>query len=259
MGKQEVTYVIFFGSLVFFMLGIFVVAFLFTYYRKNQAYHKKLLELEYRGRQELLKSRLEMQEQTLNAISQEIHDNVGQVLSLTKMKINIIEETILHSCTLLQEAKESLTTAITSLRDIAKSLSTERIVHFSLEESIQAEINRIEKTGVLQIQIVVEGKEKTMREGKKLILFRIIQECLQNIIKHSGAADSILLLHYEEDQLRIRILDGGKGFDVKEAMAAKTGLGLQNITNRATVLGGSALIVSKIAEGTTININIPYE
>jgi two-component system, NarL family, sensor kinase len=258
MAKQEVTYVIYFGSLVFFILATFVVTILFTYYRKNQAYRKKLLELEFTARQELLKSRLEIQEQTLNSISQEIHDNVGQVLSLTKMKLNILEEKMQHSCILLQEAKESLGTAIISLRDIAKSLSTERIIHFSLEENIRAEIIRIENIGVLRVRVIMEGNERGMSEERKLILFRIIQECFQNIIKHSGAGDSLLLLNYGGDELRISIRDNGKGFEVKEAMAAKTGLGLQNITNRAAVIGGKAFIFSAINEGTIINIHIPY-
>jgi signal transduction histidine kinase len=257
MAKQEITYLIIFGSLVFILLLVFMVTILFTYFKKNQAYHKNLLEFEFQKNQELLKTRLEMQEHILNDISQEIHDNVGQELSLTKMQLNIIE-TEIPGNQVLHGAMESLGKAVTSLRDIAKSLSTERAVYFSLHENIADEINRIRRSGVLQIHFNVEGKEKHVKEEKKLILFRMIQECMQNIIKHSRATESILFFLYGESEFRVSISDNGKGFDVPDTLTIKSGLGLANIINRAGLIGGRAEIVSTIDSGTIINIYIPY-
>src|SRR6059058_1273600 len=88
MAKQEITYLIIFGTIVFMLLLIFVVIILISFYNKNRNYRIHLLKVQHEKEQELLKSQLEIQEQTFRNISQEIHDNIGQVLSLAKLNLN---------------------------------------------------------------------------------------------------------------------------------------------------------------------------
>ncbi len=122
-----------------------------------------------------------MQEQTFNTISQEIHDNVGQILSLAKVQLNIIDQSEQLDRTLLADAKDSVSKAMTDLRDIAKSLNSERIQLSGLPEITAQELQRINRAGLILTSIKTEGKEQNMQEQKKLIIFRIIQEALQNI------------------------------------------------------------------------------
>jgi signal transduction histidine kinase len=208
---------------------------------------------------ELLKAQLEIQEQTFNNISQEIHDNVGQILSLAKVQINIMNESETMSREMLNEVKENVGKAMTDLRDIAKSLSSERIRSLSVHNAVSNEAERINKSGISQVTIAIEGEEKKMNEQKKLILFRIIQESLQNSIKHANASRIEIQFHYNTGSLQVIIKDNGKGFDTEEAIKNNSGLGLLNIKTRAALTGGSSTIDSILNEGTTVNITIPYE
>jgi signal transduction histidine kinase len=198
-----------------------------------------------------------MQEHTFNTISQEIHDNVGQILSLAKVQLNIIDQSETLDRTLLADAKDSVSKAMTDLRDIAKSLNTERIQLSSLPEITGHELQRISRAGLILTSIQTEGKEQNMQEQKKLIIFRIIQEALQNILKHSKAKNVDIFFCYQADYLTIEIKDNGTGF-AKELLTKKDGLGLQNIVNRAALIGGKADIKSIINEGTIITITSPY-
>lgn len=207
--------------------------------------------------EELLKSRLEIQEETFNNISQEIHDNVGQMLSLAKVQLNIMDQSKKWDEDKLTELKETINHAMTDLRDIAKSLSTERIKSFDLSESLKYQINRINRGGLVTASFAINGVEQKIEDRSKLILFRMIQEVLQNIIKHSKATKAAIEFNYAS-QLDILISDNGTGFDVNKATQQNEGMGLQNIVQRAGLIGGTTSVSSTIGEGTIIKINIPY-
>ncbi len=208
--------------------------------------------------QQLLQSQLEMQEHTSNIISAEIHDNVGQILSLAKVQLNIIDQGETLDRSLLADAKESVSKAMTDLRDIAKSLNSGQIKLSSLQEITELELHRINRLGLMATSLKTNGETKNLQEQKKLIIFRIIQESLQNIIKHSGAKKIEIWFHYEKDNLKIEVVDNGRGFD-KTLLEKKEGLGLQNIMSRALVIGGKANINSVPGQGTVITIISPYE
>ena len=207
---------------------------------------------------QLLESKLEIQEQTFDLISQEIHDNVGQILSLAKVQLGIMEQKQTVDGELLGNVKESISQAMTELRDIAKSLSSQRVQQVSIQESISQEIRRINRSGFIKISSDVQGKEKNIPDQHKLIAFRIVQEGLQNIIKHAGASDVKVSIRYMEDHMYITIFDYGVGFDPETELNKREGLGLQNILRRATLVGGKAEIMSKPGEGTTLQIQMRY-
>src|SRR5687767_7853237 len=170
-------------SLVFLLLGFFLVSFVVFHNRKQKKNKKEKHQLE----QELLRTQLEIQEQTLQTISQEIHDNIGQALSLVKLNLNTID--IGNESELLGKISDSLTLvskAIQDLRDISKSLNTDNIVSIGLIRAIEYELEMIRKAGFL-IKKEVRGTIRKMDPQKELILFRIIQETLNNIIKHADA------------------------------------------------------------------------
>ncbi|MBS1575679.1 MAG: hypothetical protein JST09_10290 [Bacteroidetes bacterium] len=256
---QEVAIMMIAGTIVFLVFAGIIVFFLFMNQKKKFRHAQDILSMRENFKTESLRTQLEIQEQTFNNISQEIHDNVGQILSLAKVQINIMNESETMSKEMLNEVKENVGKAMTDLRDIAKSLSSERIRSLSMHSAISNEAERINKSGVSQISVSVEGEEKKMNEQKKLILFRIIQESLQNSIKHANASRIGIQFQYGADNLQVIIKDNGKGFDTEEAVKKNNGLGLLNIKTRAALTGGSSTIESKLNEGTTINITIPYE
>ena len=259
MEKDQIVPFICFASLLFILLAGFLLFILFWQRSKSNKFIRERETMKSIFNEQLLKSQLEIQEHSFNSISMEIHDNVGQTLSLLKVQLNIIEQREVLDTLMLAEAKENVGKAMTDLRDIAKSLSTERIQHSGLSEMAIHELQRISQTGLMQVSFNSEGEEKPMDAGKKLILFRIIQESLQNIVKHSHATNVTLCFTYLDDHLKIEITDDGKGFDNELLINNDTkGMGLQNILRRAAIIGGEAKINTFVNEGTTITIITPY-
>jgi signal transduction histidine kinase len=256
--KQILTAVILVSILLIFLLG-FLFLMLFLQRRKSNRFIGERENMKKLFNEQLLKAQLEIQEITFNAVSMEIHDNVGQTLSLLKMQLNILEGQKLINRNLISEAKISAGKAMSDLRDIAKSLNTERLATTALSEMVAHEVQRMNTTGLLNVLMKTENLEQEINRDKKFILFRIIQECLQNIIKHADASTVEIGFTYNHSQLEIRINDDGKGFDFTSVSAYKDGLGLHNIFNRAAIIGGAAHIDSTADKGTRITIMTPYE
>ncbi len=256
--KNQVVFTIIGVIVILLFLGVLFLVMLFYYNNKKVQMSKERQLMRATFDKQLLESKLEIQEQTFDMISQEIHDNVGQILSLAKIQLGIMEHTHVADGELLGNVKESISLAMTELRDIAKSLSSQRIQQMSLQESINQEIRRINRSGFVKISSDIQGTEKNIPDQHKLIAFRIVQEGLQNIIKHAEATDVRVSIRYMENRMYITIFDNGIGFDPETALKKKEGLGLQNILQRATLVGGNAEILSKPGEGTTLQIEMRY-
>jgi two-component system, NarL family, sensor kinase len=256
--KDQVLFTIIAVIIILLFLGVLFLAMLFYYNHKKGQMSKEKQLMRATFDKQLLESKLEMQEQTFDRISQEIHDNVGQILSLAKVQLGIMEQKQSVDGELLGNVKESISLAMTELRDIAKSLSSEHVQQLGLQEIISQETRRINRSGFIKISSDIQGTEKKIPDQQKLIAFRIVQEGFQNIIKHAGATDVQISIRYLEDGMYIKIKDNGVGFDPEEAMKKRDGLGLQNILRRAKLVGGKAEIISKPGEGTTLQIQMSY-
>jgi signal transduction histidine kinase len=144
------------------------------------------------------------------------------------------------------------------LRDVAKGLNGDRILGVGLDEAVSQEIFRINRSGILSIHLQIKGKTKEIEHQKQLILYRVIQECIQNIIKHAAASKVSLILDYSDQELEIMIADNGKGFNVAKEKGNVQGLGLMNMYKRMALIGGQITIQSQPVTGTTIKINLTY-
>lgn len=242
--------------IMFLAITIIGVIFLIRYQRRKYLYQQNLFAIQKEHEQTILKSQLEIQEQTFNAISQEIHDNVGQILSLAKVQLNIAAEQIEDAPQVLSDSKENISRAMNDLRDIAKSLSSDRIEQLDIVQAIQHEAERINKTRAIDCIVEVDGVRQKINNNKKLIVFRIIQESLNNVLKHSGASEVRISIYFNAENIQITIADNGYGFDMEAKK--QTGLGLQNIIKRTNLIGGDAKIESALEKGTTINLTVPY-
>lgn len=256
--KGQVVFTIIAVVVILLFLGVLFLVMLFYYNNKKGQMSKEKQLMRATFDKQLLESKLEIQEQTFDMISQEIHDNVGQILSLAKVQLGILEQKQVVEGDLLGNVKESISQAMTELRDIAKSLSSDRIQQLSLKDSINQEIRRINRSGFIKVVSDVQGTEKNIPDQHKMIAFRIVQEGLQNIIKHAGASDALVSIHYREDGVYVTLADNGVGFDPEAELKKKDGLGLQNILRRAALVGGRAEIISRPGEGTKLQIQMAY-
>ncbi len=245
--------------LVIFLL-LFIIVFVILYRQRQDLLVKRNEQIRSEYNQTLLQSQLEIQEQTLKKISEEIHDNIGQVLSLAKLHLNTIETPLEKEAeTKMISAKKLVSKAIQDLRDISHSFNTENIQALGLNRAMEEELEMIRRTGKYSVAMRQEGTLFRLPPQHELILFRVVQECLQNIIKHAEANCIEILAQYDPVGLTIFVSDDGKGFLVNEQdeVLPTKGLGIRNMNARVSHIGGSVLIDSSPGKGTTILIKIP--
>ena len=242
------------ATIVLLAFGLFVAMFIVAFKKKERLLlHINLLqkqELE----QELLHSQIEIQEQTLKIISQEIHDNIGQALSLALLNMNQVEPSNDFFETKLNTATTAVGKALQDLRDISKSLNTDSINEIGLITAIENELEIINKSGI-KTHFIIEGKMQKLAPKTELILFRMLQESINNIIKHTKAQNLTISAYYGSTHLEILVEDDGIGFNINEI---KKGQGLNNLQNRSKFINAQINIESTINKGTTVRIDIPF-
>jgi two-component system, NarL family, sensor kinase len=239
------------------LLG-FIVYFMLMYRRKQRLNQLEKTQLLMRFQQNLLQTQLEIQEQTFKNISLEIHDNIGQILSLAKLTLSSIE---MSDPALTQEkalsAKNLVSKAVQDLRDLSRSLNTDYVSQMGLARAIEYSLENIKKTSLFETEMTIAGAIKPFDPQRELIIFRIAQEMLNNIIKHATATIIRVALEYGEDSFRLIITDNGKGFDLSPiAGNAASGLGIRNMHSRAELIGAGFHISSTIGEGSAVSLTI---
>jgi two-component system, NarL family, sensor kinase len=247
------------GTITFFVFILAFFLFVKQYQRRKYMHIQEKQFLQSQFSQTLLQSQLEIQEQTLKNISQEIHDNVGQVLSLAKL--NLATSQSLHD-EKVTASQQLVSKAIQDLRDLSRSLDTDYVAQMGLLRSVEYELEMIQKTGTLQTKLNVEGSLYKFDKQKELILFRIVQEILHNIIKHAGASAVSVQFMYTDDALKLTVIDDGKGFDLSplnDDNNSAFGLGIRNMHNRAKLMGAEFSMHSKKGEGTTATLLLHKE
>ncbi len=240
------------GTFLLLCIFGFIFFFVIVYNKRYRKYEAEKVEMRKQFELEKLQSQLEIQEQTLKNISGEIHDNIGQILSLVGLQISTIPT---NKPEKIDQTSELLDRAIEDLRNLSKRLDTDRITSIGIIEAITHEMKVIERTGKFATELSIEADFEMLSSDKTIILYRIIQEILNNIIKHSKATKISIQLKDNDREDVLIIEDNGIGFDMK-AMEGK-GLGLNNIVNRAKLIGGNATINSSINNGTSITFKIP--
>lgn len=235
------------------LIVIFIMVFIYLIFLKK----KTTLLLEQKEKdiwfeKELANTQVEIKEQTLNYIGQELHDDLGQKLSVARLKHNhFLQKIEGKQRTELQELNELIGECIQDIRNLSKNLITEQVVHFGLIESVEREVLRIKRLKLLQIQFIFNNQDIDIPAKHSLILFRIIQESLNNILKHSKAKEVKIEIIELHDLLKIEINDNGKGF---KADFSTDGSGLKNMQLRAKLLGANFNISSEPNIGTTTKI-----
>jgi Signal transduction histidine kinase len=237
---------------LFILLLVISVLFLFRIYlkRKNKLLlEKERLNIEFE--QTLLKSKLEIQEHTFNEISREIHDNIGQVLSLVRINLNTLnapgeEEKI-------NMMDEWMGKALTDLRHLSHSLDAGHIRNHGWLPPATRLLNGLQKSGKYQTSIEQDDDLPALGNDRPIILFRMIQEIVNNVIKHAEADRIHLVAKKENDNLVIRIQDNGKGFDISKT---SQGVGLQNLRSRARMINADMHIQSAPGSGTEVTITL---
>ena len=260
---SEQVIVIIIASIFLLIVAVGIILLVFVYQKKQLQYLREKEQLKVDFEKQILESKLEIQEQTFKNISQEIHDNIGQVLSLAKLTINTMNadnrEVLKEK---IDSSKELVGKAIKDLRNLSKSLNPDYVTDMGLERSIEYELELLKKASPYQVDLFREGESYRLEDKQELIIFRIFQEVLQNIIKHSNASGIQVYFYYHPDSFTLKVSDDGHGFDVlhingSDKEASGGGLGLRNIDYRARLISADFTVESQQGKGTTVKIRLP--
>lgn len=219
---------------------------------------EKLIQQINLHEQELLKTKLEIQEQTFHNISGELHDNIGQTLSFIKLNINTVnvEDSDLAK-EKLAESRNLLTKVIQDIRDLAKTLNSDHIEKIGLTKAIDQQLQFLKKTGLYSAQLTVNGEISKYDFQRELVIFRIVQELLNNIVKHAEATSVHISMDYQINKLLLTVEDNGKGFDIEKQLSPDyQALGLRNIHNRISLVKGNIFFKSELQKGTMVTIEL---
>ena len=238
------------GTILVIFLVAGIVAFLFLFSRRNWKHQTEKQLMKTQFEQALLKTQLEIQEQTLKTISQEIHDNVGQVLSLAKLNLSTLPNS---NDPKIQDTKDLVSKAIRDLRNLSHSLHGDVIAELGLQQSIANELKIIENTKIFETALNVTGSPFKINAQKEMVLFRIVQEALNNCIKYSAAKKITVFLKYQPQLFILQVQDNGKGFNAHENI----GIGLKSMLNRAQLIGGTFNLSSTPGKGTVATVELP--
>lgn len=238
------------------ILGLFLIIFitLFTLFQKK----KVSLLLEQREKEKIFeetlkRSEIEIKENALKNISWELHDNVGQLLSLARLELNILKPKSTHNFDKINEISDIIGTSLQEIRTISKILNSEFINSIGLEESIKIEIDRFNRLKFIAATFEISGESFEIPNQDEIILFRMIQEFFSNTIKHAQATKLLVRLQFSEQQLEILVQDNGKGFEIENTV---NGSGLLNMKSRAKMIQTQFELFSD-SKGTQIIMTYP--
>lgn len=252
----EVTLILFGSTIIILLLTGLVVLSLFIQQKRKYRFRQEKLAMRFTYDQELLRSQLEIQSQAFESISRELHDNVGTLISMAMVYIQVTgpdvekQQHLHESCVLLDEA-------MNTLRDISKSIHPENIQRLGWQNAFIAELDRIRRTKVFTVDYVVSGTPVLLDLGKQVIIFRILQEGLNNIVKHSEGNHITASICFVDGDLTVRVEDNGRGLPAKKDPAANRGSGLRNMMARAGMLPAKCSLENRETGGAVLTLSYP--
>lgn len=205
----------------------------------------------------LAKTSIQAQEKEREEIGKELHDNINQILAATKLYIEtcLEEEDRPELTDMLNKSNSNLEKAIQEIRMLSHRLVAPSLRTISLSKAIQELIANLQRVTALRMDFQDSNlQEEDIDTEIKLMCYRIVQEQLNNILKHANARNSLIKLSNLGDHIRLVIQDDGKGFDMKKT---SPGIGLRNIANRAELYNGNIALHSSPGKGCTLEVNIP--
>jgi signal transduction histidine kinase len=245
--------------------GLLLVSFLgYRNIRHRQKLNRQQAEMHLQTIRELEKdkqlltvdSMLKGQEEERSRLAKDLHDGLGGLLSGVKYSlINMKENLIItpDNMAVFERSLDMIDASIRELRRVAHNMMPEMLTRFGLDEAVKEYCSTINATGIVQVKYQSLGMDTRLDGSIEIIIYRILQELLNNIIKHSNASEAFVQLIRDGNRLNIVVEDNGKGFDTSILESSK-GAGWANIRFRVEYLKGELDIHSVPGKGTLVNI-----
>jgi signal transduction histidine kinase len=257
--SKEIISLIGLTSIIFLIAPTFLIVYVLSYNRRKKKHQEETMLMQKNYETELLKTQMEVQEQTLKTVAYDLHDNIGQLLSLTTITLSSINLKDSENTAGKIALIEDLTLrSIKEVKALSRLLHGEEIVSRGLKAAIEFELEWLKRSDKFKVNFEHNIAAYNIDSAKETILFRLFQEIINNIIQHAKATEININLETTTESLRLTISDNGIGFNVDEILNRKAGMGLNNIMKRSAMINGTASIISAPLKGATITINVPY-
>jgi two-component system, NarL family, sensor kinase len=246
--------------LILSIVGIVLLSLLL--YNRYKLKQKALFQKELIHEQTLRsKAIIEAEEKERIRIAQELHDGIGQQLSAAKLNMSSLQANLTleteHQKLMLQNALDIIDESVKEVRTVSHSMMPNALLKSGLASAVREFLNRISHTDNLKIELDINGLNERLESTMESVLFRVLQEIVNNIIKHSKATIVNIQIIRHEGELTLMVEDNGVGFDV--AKQTNNGIGLKNIQSRIQYLNGQVYFDSHVGKGTTVSIEIPIK
>jgi signal transduction histidine kinase len=234
----------------------------YSYYRSNKLKQAKQLQAEIMKQQDIAtKAIILAEENERKRIAGDLHDGIGQTMSAAKMNLSGIESRLNFADENDKIAFDKIVALVDEsckeVRNVSHNMMPNALLKSGLSNAVKEFIDKID-SAVLKVNLYTEGLQTRLDSNMETVLYRVIQECVNNVIKHSGANELDISLVKDSDGIAATIEDNGKGFVVTEAAKAD-GMGLSNIHTRIKYLKGTVDFDSTPGKGTLVAIHVPID
>ncbi|KAB7729250.1 sensor histidine kinase [Rudanella paleaurantiibacter] len=250
------------ATIAMLIMAIFIVIFV-AYYQHRQSHHqltvKEMLE---RHRQELMAAMFRGQEAERRRLAQDLHDDIGTMLSVAKMTLNQLERSLDRYSPERAQAyktRQLLDDTLKNVRRISRDLVPTTLERFGLLAALEELVGNATND---QVRVQLEGHDsfEFVAPSLEVMLYRIVQELVTNAVRHSGASQIVIQFFRHEDELRVAVLDNGRGFDIDEVQQNRQrGLGLRSIESRLSVVEGHVTFDVAPGRGSRVIVQVPLE
>jgi signal transduction histidine kinase len=254
MERKEIQLLVISLGIVFLTLLVILLVLFFYFLKKKNTYLVEKMESELYFQSELIKTRIEIKDQTLSEISKELHDNIGQIISVGIMQLNMCLNSgkPVHNNE-LNDLKEILAKSLDEIRILSRIINKDNLLQSNFIEAIQQDLERIKKLKNIQYRYNLTGEIPRINQEHDLFIYRIFQEALHNSLKHSHSDLFEVNITTTKTTFRLEMKDFGIGYDVNQI---NSGLGLNNMKLRAKLIGAQ-LIMTSDSTGTSVTLEYP--
>lgn len=265
LNPEQLRWSILIASLAMVIMAVFVIVFIIYYQRKRLEQEKNLRDVEKSYQRMLLDTALNSEEAERRRIAQDLHDDIGTMLSLTKLSLNQLYKNMNRDDSRsefnLHKAQSLVEETIIHVRRITRDLVPTTLEQFGLVAAIEEFIHRLSGNLSLTVHFQCDAENIPRLAPKvELALYRIMQELVNNAIKHANCDEIEIDLHLDKGKLELQVTDNGKGLDVSpEGTRQSEGLGLRNIESRLSVINGAVNYQKPGVRGLRARVQIPVE
>jgi signal transduction histidine kinase len=228
-------------------MSTFVISIVVLHRQRQVQNRQKLDQLKEAHEKILLNIENEIQQETLSHVGRELHDNIGQLLSLAKLNFGSVKPEK-HS-----EGRQLLSQIIQEVRGLSKTLNLDWVEEITMDEFMDQQLKKIKNTGFCETELQADSPITNLEKDEKLVLIRVIQEILNNAIKHASPNRIVIKTAKFGGKQQIVIEDDGNGFDPNQRT---NGSGMFNLTKRMETIGGEFSIHSEPGVGTLIKLTL---